>query len=239
VASTGAAPKLVTSAPLEVNPYSRAEAGQGATILLDVLNYFIQKAADKNEQEAIQREWAKRPLMEESLKKGIGILVWAQYTEVQLDPESGIHAPRRFDQLVFQAGPRNQPPPPAVTGRNETPVREVFKYISPPPEAAKQLNVDALKTRLSELWDKQHAFQDSGQRMAKENPLGRLFKRRAKDHIELGPVYEARSHLSSARIAIRQDRLQDAANSMDMAEKALNQMWDNIQAYRGYRPFDE
>ena len=75
--------------------------------------------------------------------------------------------------------------------------------------------------------------------MSEEWWTGRLLKGRAQSHIDLKPVENARSELVSAGIAVTQDRLADAAASMDAAEKFLDQMWRNIIAYRGKATFDD
>jgi hypothetical protein len=69
--------------------------------------------------------------------------------------------------------------------------------------------------------------------MVKEGVVGRTLRERAKESIDITPAYDARSHLVSAGIAIKQKRYGAAAASLDFAEERINQMRDDIDEYRG------
>ncbi|HMD70413.1 MAG TPA: DUF4157 domain-containing protein [Bryobacteraceae bacterium] len=223
-----------------IDPFRHADAvGQGSIWLLEglhkLLNYFV----EKRQKEALQKRWNEElPKMQEFLEKGQGVVVWVEYTQHKVLPDSAITPTPEFVDFHWQPGTRHQKAPDTVRGAGQTAVLEPT-YIAPPKEAARQLNEEAVKTRLSDLWYKQKTLQSSGQRMSKEWALGRWIKKRAQDHIDLKPVYDARSELMSAGIAVRQGRLADAAASLDAAEKFLDQMWKNIVAYRGKDTFDD
>jgi hypothetical protein len=222
------------------HPYRNVEAvGQGSLFLLEALHYWLQCFADKEQQDALQKRWnEEEPNWQEYLQKGQGVVVWVEYTQQRQLEGAVVTASPTFVDLHWSPGTRHQRPPETVRGAGETPILEQH-YYAPPKEAAQQLNEGAIKTRLSELWAKQKTLQKNGERMSREWALGRWLQGRTKTTIDLSPVYEARAHLSSANAAVKQDRLSDAATSMDAAEKALDQMWENIMAYRGKVTFDD
>ncbi len=225
-----------------IDPFRHAESvGQGSLWLLEALHALAKHFAEREQREKLQRRWEEeRPKMEEFLQKGQGIMVWAEYTQHSnpASADSSVTPPLEFVDLSWQPGTRHQKAPDTVRGAGQSAVLEPT-YIAPPKEAAKQLNQGAIETRLADLWNKQKTLQSSSERMSREWFTGRFMRRRAQSHIELRPVYDARSELTSASTAVKQGRLEDAAASMNAAEKFLDEMWKNIVAYRGKATFDD
>ncbi len=225
-----------------IDPFRHAESvGQGSLWLLEALHALAKHFAEREQREKLQRRWEEeRPKMEEFLQKGQGIMVWAEYTQHSnpASADSSVTPPLEFVDLSWQPGTRHQKAPDTVRGAGQSAVLEPT-YIAPPKEAAKQLNQGAIETRLADLWNKQKTLQSSSERMSREWFTGRFMRRRAQSHIELRPVYDARSELASASTAVKQGRLEDAAASMNAAEKFLDEMWKNIVAYRGKATFDD
>lgn len=72
-----------------------------------------------------------------------------------------------------------------------------------------------------------------GEREVKRTFVGRFLLERKGGSIDIAPIYEARAHLVSAKIALEQKRPLDAEKSMAAADALLDEMSDRISAYIG------
>lgn len=69
--------------------------------------------------------------------------------------------------------------------------------------------------------------------MSKEGRVGRWLLERAGSHLDPKLTYDAKAHIISAGEAIKQKRFSDATRSLELAEKALDEMWEQFKAYAG------
>jgi len=209
-------------------PMPREAIGQGAVLALNTILAILEHFAEKKQRERAEAEWNRQwPEIQKAITAtGRGVIVYFEYTK---DQHGNVLI---FEGLRWHTGGPHERPPGAIRGPGQTPTF-TSTYVAPTSEQAAKTDETALEARRHELWRKQKIVQRVGESMAKEGAVGRTLRERAQDRIDVTPAYAARSHLVSAGIAIKQKRYGAASASLDLAEDRINQMRDNIDAYRG------
>jgi hypothetical protein len=211
--------------PLSIGPGPRAAIGQGSVLAIQAIHAALSYFADKDQRDKAQKAYdAERPAIEKALQSGQGVLVFFLYTQARQLPDAPVTPAIKFEGIRWQVGGRHQIPPDVALGPGETP-QFATQYI-PPPKASPE-------GRLENLWERVKAYQRAGESMAQEGPAGRFLRSRTQSKIDLKPIYDARSHLSSATKAIKQERIADAQVSMDAAEELLDRMRQVFVEYTG------
>jgi hypothetical protein len=215
--------------PLRVQPQMpREPIGNAALLAMGAVLSILEHFADKTQRTRAEAEWNRQwPAIQEAITEtGRGVMVYFEYTR---DKNSNVLV---FERIHWQVGGRGEGPPGTLRGPGKTP-QFSSQYIAPTKEQAAKTDVTALKHRLDQLWQRLKPLQRAGEDYAREGWLKRAYQERKQDRIDITPVYDARSHLVSARIAIEQKRYGAATESMDLAARRINEMRENVRAYRG------
>jgi hypothetical protein len=226
--------------PLHIGPSTRARAIESAAepalqFVHGILDWFAERIEREKAQKALEQEW---PNIVMALQEtGKGVIIFFEYSQPKPPPDSAVVPGRRFEGIHWQTGGAKQPEPGSLRGRGET-AQFTSQYIPPIKEAATRTDKGAAEYRFDQLWQRQKVYQRVGERMAREGRVGRFFRDRKQNQIDLRAVYNALSDLKSARIAIAQNRIKDAQESMDAAEEWLGRMRQTFVEYAGTDVFD-
>lgn len=195
-------------------------AGQGLAALG---NYVQGKAA----QDAYQRMLPTIQAMQNSTDEG----VWVHFVFTGQDPhpDSAINPVPMFSHIELQEGSRAARRLPATIGPGGTHSQIQSTWLPP--------GQRSLKTELADLWDRQKRYQGWGEREAKRTFVGRFLLERKQSSIDLTPIYDARAHLVSARIALEQKRPGAAEESMKAADELLDRFLEAAKQYTGKQEF--
>jgi Domain of unknown function (DUF4157) len=213
--------------PPMIEPSQRGEAIGGGIILgLEAAHSVLSYFADKYQQERAQKEFERilPEIQKAQNETGKGVTVFFHYTSPKDRPDV-----RTFDFIEWQVG--HAAGPTDVLHSADTSATAQKTYIPPVKEAAERTDEGAAQYRIENLWERQKIYQRAAERMSKEGLIGRFLRDRKGDHLEMAPIYDARAHLTSATIAIRQKRFGAAQDSMDRADDRLDEMLDNFKAY--------
>lgn len=193
-------------------------AGQG---LAAAGNYVQGKAA----QEAYQRMLPSIQALQNSTDEG----VWVHFVYSAQDPhpDSAINPVPVFSHIETQIGTRDNKRTPAGLTAGGSSSRVNSTWLPP--------GQRSLKTELNDLFRRLKVMQGWGERETKRTFVGRFLLERKGDSIDIAPIYEARAHLVSARIALEQKRPLAAEESMKAADALLDQMMERIEAYTGQK----
>jgi hypothetical protein len=223
--------------PVNIDPAPHAEAiGWGSVLALQALHavfsHFAEKEQRSRAEQALQAQW---PDIQKALQEtGQGVLIFLEYTQSRTLGEAAVSAPLKFEGLHWQVGARVQQAPGTVRGEGEK-ATFATRFVPPDKEAAARMRLDrgAAEGRLSELSHRLRIYREAGESYAREGTAGRFLRERKQEKMDLGPIYDARSHLTSARTALKQERIGDAQTSMDAAERLLDGMLQVFGEYTG------
>jgi hypothetical protein len=215
--------------PEALGPSAKGEAiGGGILLVLDGIHALLDHFADKKQRAAAEEGWAREwpRIQEEITKTGKGVVVYFEYTRY------GDSTVLVYEGIHWSSGGYDPGQPAAIreSGQHASFSRV---YVRPTQGQASITDETALEFRRTELFDTQRVYQESAERMSKEGWVGRKLRGRAGSHLDPKLTYDAKAHLVSARQAIKQKRFTDAARSLDLAEKALDEMREQFKAYMG------
>lgn len=215
--------------PPTSGPSDRGQAVGGGIVLglqaaHGVLSYFADKYQQERAQKAYEEAWPAIQKLQEETGKGVTVIF--HYTSPKGRPDV-----RTFTFVEWKVGYAAGPSP--VLHSADTSATADKAYIPPIKEAAERTDEGAAEYRIERLWERQKVYQRAAEKMSTEGRIGRFLLEREGSHLETAPVYDARAHLKSAAIAIRQKRFGAAQESMDRAEEHLDVMHRNFKAYMG------
>jgi hypothetical protein len=214
---------------------AKAQAKGNAAILvvqgvLAILSYF----ADKYQRERADAAWAEvyPRIQEEVTRTGRGVVVYVEYTQ---NTGSSVLI---FEGIHWSSGGNDSGQPGSIRGAGQT-ASFSRSYVGPTEAQASITDETALIFRRDEARTRQRDLQGIAERMAKEGWLGRKLRERAGGTIDPLRAYDAKAHIVSASQSIKDKRYSDAANSLDKADTALDEMWAQIKTYVGEKKLKE
>jgi hypothetical protein len=227
-------PHVPSRPPLEIGPSARNQAKvEGSLGLLMGAHYILELFAEKAQRDAFDAAMAKQaPEIQKLNEEGKGVTVIVEYTRSRQHPDAAVSPVAKFEGLRWQTGNPASVDKGTLRGAGQEAEVKTM-YFPPTKEGASKTDEGAAQYRLNELWQIQHRYQRGAERMAREGTVGRWLLSRKQDKLDIGPVYEARAHLTSAQTAIAQGRFEAAQGSMNSAEKMLNEMRAKYVAYSG------
>ncbi|MCY7355851.1 MAG: DUF4157 domain-containing protein [Lysobacter sp.] len=223
-AGTRVADTQVPSAPPPSAGAAKMQAAAGALQLagqgLAALGNYVQGNAAED---AYQRMLLSIQALQNSTDEG----VWVHFVYSQQDPhgDSAINPVAVFSHIETQVGSRDNKRTPAVLTAGGSSARVTSMWLPP--------GQRSLKSELNELWRRLKVMQTWGERETKRTFVSRFLFERKGDSLDIAPIYDARAHLASARIALEEKRPEDAEASMKAADALLDQMMERFEAYAG------